>query len=86
MLNSRGDSKSTAFGREGSNPSRGTTMKSTTYGISNDVPESVKTGLCGNVSAKPDECEHPNKKTQHFTYGLRWHCPDCGAKGEHWWD
>jgi hypothetical protein len=27
-------------------------MKSTTYGISNDVPESVKTGLCGSVSAK----------------------------------
>jgi hypothetical protein len=27
-------------------------MNSTTYATSSDVPESVKTGLCGNVSAK----------------------------------
>jgi hypothetical protein len=31
-------------------------------------------------------CPHPNKQTQHFTYGMRSHCPDCGHSEEHWWD
>ncbi len=31
-------------------------------------------------------CKHPNKVTQNFTYGMRWHCPDCKASREDWWD
>ena len=31
-------------------------------------------------------CAHPNKVERHFTYGYRWHCPDCKAGGEDWWD
>lgn len=31
-------------------------------------------------------CEHPSKVETHFTYGYRWHCPDCKASGEDWWD
>lgn len=31
-------------------------------------------------------CAHPNKVEKHFTYGYRWHCPDCKAGGESWWD
>ncbi len=31
-------------------------------------------------------CEHPHKVEKHFTYGYRWHCPDCKAGGEDWWD
>lgn len=34
----------------------------------------------------PQACLHPNKVEQHFTYGYRWHCPDCKAGGESWWD
>lgn len=36
--------------------------------------------------AENAQCQHPNKVAQHFTYGYRWHCPDCKAGGESWWD
>lgn len=32
------------------------------------------------------ECKHSRKMEKHFTYGYRWHCPDCKAGGEDWWD
>lgn len=32
------------------------------------------------------DCMHPNKVERHFTYGYRWHCPDCKERGESWWD
>ena len=35
--------------------------------------------------APPPACAHPNKVETHFTYGYRWHCPDCKAGGEDWW-
>lgn len=31
-------------------------------------------------------CKHQHKVETHFTYGYRWHCPDCKAGGESWWD
>lgn len=36
--------------------------------------------------APPPSCSHANKVEQHFTYGYQWHCPDCKASGEDWWD
>lgn len=32
-------------------------------------------------------CEHKGKKiTKHYTYGWAWLCPECGKRGEDWWD
>jgi hypothetical protein len=33
-----------------------------------------------------EKCRHPNKVEQHFTYGYRMHCPDCGHSVDDWWD
>lgn len=32
-------------------------------------------------------CKHRvGSDAQHFTYGIRWVCPDCGKHCESWWD
>ena len=33
-----------------------------------------------------EKCPHANKVEQHFTYGYRMHCPDCGHSVDDWWD
>ena len=50
-----------------------------------EVRSSEGLGSPARETAAP-ACQHANKQEKHVTYGYRWWCPDCKARGEDWWD